>query len=92
MVQVVTEKVIVHNYYLRTSNEFYYANCIGNKNESELYLRSFAKELKYLGTRNIPEREINYKRGNKIIGRETFILSLKFVSNFGTNTKRGHSL
>ena len=92
VVPLVTEKVLVHNYYLRTANEFYYANCIGSKNESELYLKSFAKELKYIGTRNIPERDINYKRGNKIIGRETFIINLKFVANFGTSTKRGHSL
>ena len=78
--------VLVHNYFCRFQTEYYIAACIGNKEDAHKWLKEYADSVTKMDSQKLPRGKVirMSRKGNRIIGRETFIINLQYVCTFGT--------
>lgn len=81
--------VLVHNYFCRFKTEYYIASIVGNKEDGFKWLKKYADTVTKMDSQKLPIGKVirMSHTGNKVIGRETFIINLQFCCVYGT--KRG---
>lgn len=81
-------RVNVHAYFCRFKSECYYAMVIGNTAEAEAWLRKYADDVSFVSTQRLKELDFKNMKGNRIIGRSTFIINMQFCCCYGTKARQ----
>lgn len=81
-----TEMVDVYSYYCRFGTEFYYINAIGDRKEIGKYLHGVADHVNKCKHTRMTESKAYHiiRKGNRIISRDSVLLSCRFLFNWGT--------
>lgn len=79
------KRVIVFKYYCRFRDEFYKVYVVGKSSQARKYLKKIAYTVKFAGRFTLPAIKVKEmcEIGNKIIGKDTFILDMKFDCEYG---------